>query len=162
MKVLTSLCFFLIVGAGCSPQHDPGPQGQGAFGKLEAQFPSINANILGPKCASCHSGAKVPHGIYLDGYKAMMESNVFPPLIVPFEPEKSSLYKSILSGSMPKNAPKLSNTEITMIYDWIKAGAKEKPESPDNDDPGNGSGLPDEPCDVRKIGNEPHFIPCKK
>ena len=133
-----------------------------ALGKLQAEFPLINKYILEPKCVSCHSGADVPHGIYLNGYKAIMESNVFPPLIVPGKPEKSSLYTSILDRKMPKYAPGLADIEKKVIYDWILAGAKERPDDPVNEGPGNGFGLSGEPCDVEKIGNEPHFVPCKE
>ena len=44
-------------------------------------------------------------------------------LIIPGEPESSSLYYVVAQGIMPKGSPPLSAGEVQAIYQWIKNGA---------------------------------------
>jgi len=160
MKLALVAVFFVVVFVlGCGEAtHDPGSNnGPGGFRKLEGNFQSVFTNIIQPKCVRCHSGSDAPHKIYLTSYEEIVGGTVFPPLIVPGKPNDSSLYKSVLSGKMPKNRPRLSDAELGVLYNWILDGALKEPgdeppcdddEPPDDD--GNGCDKPcddDEPCD---------------
>lgn len=137
---------------------------------LTASFRSVRQNIFVPKCVECHSGSNAPHGIDLSSYQRIVNSSLFPPLVIPGNPESSSLYSACASGDMPKNASRLSSAELKVIYDWIKNGASESEDSPTphpsvSPSPAPTGEPPDdkkkkEPCDVMKIGNEPGFIQC--
>jgi uncharacterized membrane protein len=136
---------------------------------LQASFASLKQNVFTPKCASCHVGANAPHGIDLTSYQNIVNSPIFPPLVVAGNPEGSSLFQSCSSGKMPKNSAHLTSTEMKALYDWIKNGAKED----DNETPGpvpsahptEPGGEPaehsaKEPCDPTQIGNEPGLVKC--
>ena len=69
-------------------------------------------------CRSCHGPGKTNSGVYLtDSLAAMVRD---PSIVVPGEPERSSLYTSVENGSMPYG-PKPSAEEIQALVDWISA-----------------------------------------
>jgi hypothetical protein len=139
-------------------------QQAGAKAPLISTYASLNENIFAPKCTSCHSGPTSPHSIDLSSYNSILNSPVFPPLIIPGDPEGSSLYQSCMSGKMPKNSPALPEGHMKAIYDWIKSGAREHDEGalpPVQPGVGSaGTASPHEPCDPSRVGNEPGFIQC--
>lgn len=110
------------------------------LGKLvDASFPTINQYVIQPKCLRCHSTATPNnHGIDLSSYESMINSPVFPPLIVPGDAVNSSLYTSMLSGDMPKDGRKLPDIVLNRVRDWINNGALKT---------GKGDGGDDKPCD---------------
>lgn len=83
-----------------------------------ATFTWISVNILQPKCVTCHkaSGAASAN-LRLNNYTNTLAA------VVPNSPATSKIYIQSADGSMPKDAPDLSTTEIQAIYDWIAAGA---------------------------------------
>lgn len=128
-------------------------------------FESLNRAIFSTKCASCHSGTNPPHGINLTSYKMIMDSAVFPPLVIPGKPEQSAIYQSCISGQMPKYAAKLSASELSALYFWIKNGATEvesevSPPTPSPTPSEPGEVRSQEPCDPMKISNEPGIQQC--
>ncbi|OQW53833.1 MAG: hypothetical protein A4S09_06345 [Proteobacteria bacterium SG_bin7] len=153
MKKLVEVIFPIAI-VGCGPgYHDP----DGNSILVEPSYKSVSANIVKNKCVTCHNSVKKENGIDLSSYEKIFAPEVFPPLIIPFNPEKSSLYKSVLSGKMPKNDRSLSQLELKALYDWIKNGAKKEelpkptpaptptptpipqpdPNEPGDDEPGN-------------------------
>lgn len=93
-------------------------------GKAPLDFDSLQKYILKPKCIACHSGpdAKPKNDpIDFNTYETTMV-NRFIPLLIKGKPEKSRLYKSVLSGEMPISG-KLHSIEIEFIKNWIKACA---------------------------------------
>lgn len=125
--------------------------------RIEANFKTINSSIIESRCVECHGPKKQAKKIDLSSYEKIMSKDIFPPLVIPGNPERSSLYQSVISGDMPKNRPRLSNRELQAIYDWIKNGALKdempKPKKPDETtepEPG-GEETGDEPGG----GNEP-------
>ena len=69
-------------------------------------FAEIKANILAPKCLECHRKM---------GDEAVLISK----WVTPGNPENSKMYKSVLNGSMPKRADRLSDEEIAAIKSYI-------------------------------------------
>lgn len=78
-----------------------------------ATFTYINANILQPKCVSCHGTSG---GYSYANYTATLRS------VVPGNPNASLLYTETASGSMPKRT-RLTTQEVDLIRSWIQAGA---------------------------------------
>lgn len=74
-----------------------------------ATFQSIESVTISAKCLQCHQS--------LSTYAGVMQ------VVTPGDPAKSQLYQQINSGSMPLQSPKLSDAEITAIYNWILSGA---------------------------------------
>lgn len=139
---------------------------------IKPSFSSLKSSLIDRSCTSCHSGSNPPHGINLTSYDKIMNSAVFPPLVVPGNPEASSLYQVVANGSMPKNAASWSPKSIKALYDWIKNGAKADesdptpipsphPTEPGGDDGVSGNMTPStEPCDQNKLENEPGIVKC--
>lgn len=77
------------------------------------------APIIVAKCGNCHiSGSKGRYGIA--SYDALMNSKS----IRPNDPAHSSFIEAIESGDMPKNGPKVTDSELTTLKNWISQGAK--------------------------------------
>jgi len=99
-------------GSGGLPQAEP----------LTPTFRSINSRIIGPKCASCHSGPNAaggdddpgeddsPQGIRLDSY-----ANVFS--------NRNDMVAEMSSGSMPPGPNDVTPAEVAVIRQWIQSGA---------------------------------------
>jgi mono/diheme cytochrome c family protein len=71
-------------------------------------FADINSNILVPKCLGCHKKM---------GDEALLISK----WVTLGDPENSKMYKSVVNGSMPKKADRLSDEEIAAIASYIKS-----------------------------------------
>lgn len=83
-------------------------------------------------CASCHGGAVKLKGLQVTTYEAIMEGSENGPVIVPGDPEASTLWKMVGSGAMPL-VGELSPEQKRLVFDWIRAGApEERPETPAN------------------------------
>jgi len=97
------------------------------------EFQTIYDRIFGPKCIQCHSGAFAPHEIDLTLYENLWKTSGHhgilkhgkKKLIVKGKPEKSIIYLEVESGRMPLIGERLSDEDITLLYDWIFAGAPE-------------------------------------
>ena len=113
----------LIVACDTNVAHNINENQNEDLLNITSDFQSIDENILQPLCVSCHNSASAPKNVDLSSYKKIIGNSNYPPLIYPKRPEQSSLYISLANGSMPRNAPKLSNTELQVVYDWIKNGA---------------------------------------
>jgi uncharacterized membrane protein len=177
LTFITLLLVFLSSCTSLESQHTEDPRGREIEGGNDknSAFALVYKGIISSKCVSCHSGAEAPHGIDLTTYEKIIDAVVFPPLVKPYFPEESSLYLSVKNGSMPKKGPKLSDVEIKMFYDWIKAGAKQFDDFPENrkspdptptTSPGQGGTvtfpvLAGEPCDGTEVPGEPFFLACK-
>jgi hypothetical protein len=115
--------------------------------------------------------------INLTSYSSLMNSQMFPPLIIPGDPEHSSLYTTCLKGAMPKNDSRLSASALSALYTWIKNGAVENEETPiphpsatPTGEPGGDDSVPNtptqggfsknEPCDLNRLGVEPGLNAC--
>lgn len=82
--------------------------------------------IFESKCIRCHnSGLFFFGGLRLNSLKGIRKGGHSGPVVVPYHPGKSPLYKSILSGTMPpKGNDPLNRQEIQLIRDWIQQGAR--------------------------------------
>lgn len=83
----------------------------------DLDFQLINKKIIQPYCISCHSpGGEADYVDFstYEGVKAKLNLA---------DPKNSRIYKSVLSGRMPQNQPRLSDDNIKLILKWIENGA---------------------------------------
>jgi hypothetical protein len=97
-------------------------------------FESKIRPVLASECLECHGMEKQKGGLrldYRDGWKAGGDTG---PAIVPGEPAKSLLLKSIRHEDpdllMPSKRPKLSDTSIADLEKWIALGAPDPRDQP--------------------------------
>ncbi len=101
----------------------PVAQAKGAPG--EEYFENKVRPVLATQCGSCHID-RAAGGLSLSSRDAVLKGGKTGPAIVPGDPEKSLLLIAVhQSGSlkMPQGAPKLSETDIAALSDWVKMGA---------------------------------------
>jgi hypothetical protein len=134
-----ALCLLLAGCAGSGEGLDangrPLEEGDGGTLPLTPDFASIQANVLTPVCAPCHSGAGAPQGLRLDAansYAALVgvpSSEVSSLLRVePGDPDASYVVQKLegradVGGRMPLDQPALPQATILVIRQWIQDGA---------------------------------------
>jgi mono/diheme cytochrome c family protein len=86
--------------------------------------------ILDANCARCHGGDNHRGGLNMDTREALLKGGHDGAVVVPGDPAKSLLIKLIRHEGpaddpmdMPPKKPKLSDADIQVVTDWIKAGA---------------------------------------
>lgn len=82
---------------------------------LEARYSSIQSKLFAVKCAACHMNGQAQGGVSLSTYNSTRN------LLTPGLPNSSVLYTSLLPGG--KMANRATASEISVIRDWITAGA---------------------------------------
>jgi len=114
----------------------------GARGTLQPKFSSIQANIFGPICEQCHSGATAPRGLRLDAANSYallvgVASSEEPGLlrVDPHNPNNSYIIQKLegTAGTgerMPAGLPPLTQAQIDVIRQWITDGAVLDVQSP--------------------------------
>ena len=121
--------FMIWLLMGCGAHHDPRP-GSG-FESIDPDkklkigtYPWLAVNVFEPHCNRCHSEA-TPKNQFVDtsSYEGLVIAARDPKITIPGDPENSLLYKSVLTGEMPKKGNRLSDDMIRAIHDWIKSGA---------------------------------------
>jgi mono/diheme cytochrome c family protein len=80
-------------------------------------------------CVECHGDRKVKAGYDLDNYKAIMLGGKKGPAVVPGQPDRSLLVRT-MEGSAKLMPPKKydkqpTDAEIALIRAWVAAGAKD-------------------------------------
>ncbi len=115
MKIISILSLFFMLNLVVMKK---------SYSEGNVDFATIQEKILDAKCIRCHSGAFAPLGLDYTTYESLI---VNPPyqVIVKGDPANSILYNAVLSGRMPLGGPRLTQDELKIVYDWIKAGAPE-------------------------------------
>jgi len=85
--------------------------------------------ILGDRCVMCHNSQSLFGDLNLQDREVAMRKRKGGQVIVPKEPEKSSLYRTLTlppsdSKAMPATAHRIPNDEMKTIRRWIEEGAK--------------------------------------
>lgn len=145
-----SFVLFVLLLSACSFRYekiDPESEKKRLSKLVRADFRSLNQYVIKPKCVRCHTEpTQNNHHIVLINYQTIINSTVFPPLVVPGKPEQSSLYTAMASGRMPKDSGQMPEHVIKMVFEWIKAGAPEAGTGPnqpcEENDPNCGGGSP--------------------
>jgi len=100
-----------------APAPPPNNAGAGPAPASGATFKQVYSQILAPKCLSCHSGSTNPN---LSSWAAFAQDTRY---VLPGNPSQSDIYVQTSSGTMPKNGTPLAQSELTLLYNWIEAGA---------------------------------------
>src|SRR5579871_537927 len=86
--------------------------------------------ILMTNCGKCHFNMSHKGGLAMDNRALMLKGGRNGPVIVPGDPASSMLVKLIRHEGPPKDprpmppkAPRMSDADIALIEQWIKAGA---------------------------------------
>jgi hypothetical protein len=90
--------------------------------------------VLAEQCYKCHGPEKQKAELRLDSRAAILKGSDNGPVVVPGQPDKSSLIKSIRHEGdmkMPEKAPKMPDDQIAALTEWVKLGAP----WPENDKP---------------------------
>ena len=111
----------LGLGSGVALAQDPGS----AQFYTEKVVPVLEAN-----CYRCHGGTSHRGGLTIDTKAGMLKGGHDGPVLVPGHPESSLIVKLIRHEGpandpmpMPPNKPKLSDADIAVVEQWVKAGA---------------------------------------
>ncbi len=119
-SALLLLVVFSLMGCGTTKSADaPAPTDQNCTAaEGEGTFSSIQKNILGPRCLSCHPDQINGNG----GFGADTYSDVVT-VVKAGNATGSTLYKMVTVGGMPQEGGSLSTQEVADICSWIQAGA---------------------------------------
>jgi uncharacterized membrane protein len=72
--------------------------------------------ILRNKCAGCHASGSMNFTSY-SGFARNTG------IVTPGNPEQSRLYTITQSGTMPPSGSDLTDSQLSLLYSWIEAGA---------------------------------------
>ena len=94
--------------------------------------------ILDSNCYRCHGGVNHRGGLNMSTKEDMIKGGHHGPALVPGHPEQSWMVKLIRHegpaddpmNMPPAPKPKLADADITVIENWIKAGAAMPPTAP--------------------------------
>ena len=100
-----------------SGETTPTPVATSPVVTSSATFTAVNSQILQPKCLGCHGAGSSPD---FSSYGTFAANTSF---IMPGKPTSSAVYNAVQSGSMPQGSSALPAADVTLIYDWIQAGA---------------------------------------
>lgn len=115
--------YLLLFGSMLSSSVDVGAQ------PAEATLEKQARAILQAHCFKCHSHAqgKAKGDLMLDTRAFMLKGGETGPAVIPGDPNKSLLIKSVTHElpdmKMPRAAPKLSVADVELLVAWVKAGA---------------------------------------
>ncbi|NRF65835.1 hypothetical protein HLB44_02425 [Aquincola sp. S2] len=122
-------------GDGLDSNGRPVGEGGSGGGGLTPTFASIQAQVLTPRCTTCHAGAAAPVGLRLDAGSSYallvgVPSGEVSSLqrVAPGRPDDSYLIhklegRAAVGSRMPLGGPFLDAATIAVIRDWIARGA---------------------------------------
>ena len=86
--------------------------------------------IFDANCGRCHEGINHRGGLNMDTRAGMLKGGHDGSVLVPGDPDKSLLVRLIRHEGptddpmpMPPNKPKISDADIAVVAQWVKAGA---------------------------------------
>lgn len=100
-----------------------------AASEAEEFFEKHVRPVLHANCEKCHGSEKQKGGLRVDSRAALLKGGDTGPALVPGDPAASLLLKAVrhldadLKMPPPKEGPKLSESVITDLTAWVKAGA---------------------------------------
>jgi mono/diheme cytochrome c family protein len=79
--------------------------------------------IFERSCVRCHGGSRREDGLDLRTYASLMSGSEKGAVILPGNANDSELIIQVITGEMPRRAPKLPNEQIQILVDWVNQGA---------------------------------------
>ncbi len=87
-------------------------------------FEDSIAPILESRCVECHNLEKKKGELDLSSVRGFLRGSESGPIFEAGEPERSTLYRMVHHGEMPKKGDPLTKKQIETIHYWIAEGAK--------------------------------------
>ncbi len=87
-------------------------------------FEDTVAPILESRCVECHSADKRKGELDLSSAAGILRGSESGEIFKAGEPEKSTIYKLVHHGEMPKKGDPLTHEQIETIHHWIAEGAE--------------------------------------
>lgn len=124
---LTALACLALSGCG-APSSNEGASKENGGATPEVDFVIDVKPILQSQCVRCHHDQAIMGGLNLMNRELAMRGSSRGPVIVPGEPEKSSLYRVTLlpedqDHAMPATGAKLDDRDKEILRLWIEQGA---------------------------------------
>lgn len=119
---LRNFKYLALIGALSACGRGQGTDESALYGRIPGRIPLSEAThatllsvVFKPKCLICHQDFATEAGL-LSKIGAFGD-----PIVVPGEPEKSSLYTEVRDGGMPMNGPKLAPADVELIRNYIES-----------------------------------------
>src|SRR5439155_16955597 len=113
----------IVLLCACASARAAGPATEMSF------FRDVLPILRQKNCTGCHQPAKQGGDYVMTEFASLLKGGESGEAIVPRHPEKSYLIEQITpaagKAAMPKDAPPLTDAEITTIRKWIEQGAKD-------------------------------------
>jgi hypothetical protein len=103
--------------------EDPTPEPAPAQEDGAVSFRNDILPIMENSCVRCHGGSRTERGLDLRAYDALMRGSRNGAMLIPGDADNSELVIQVVSGEMPRRAPKLPEEYIQLIIDWVNQGA---------------------------------------
>ncbi|MFO0802754.1 MAG: PSD1 and planctomycete cytochrome C domain-containing protein [Gemmataceae bacterium] len=125
---LAALVFALLrIPASAQEKKEPvDPDHAAKMAKGTDLFKTTVRGILEKRCLKCHSGDKVESEFDMGTRESLLKGGIAGPAVVPGNAKKSLLYQLVAHQkmpAMPHERPKMPDTEIAKIAEWIDLGA---------------------------------------
>jgi mono/diheme cytochrome c family protein len=119
LLAMKSIALALLLSVGCL----------NAAGDPPVDFVGQIKPIFADRCVMCHNSSSLLGELNLQSRELAMRKRKNGFVIVPNQPEKSPLYRTLLlppseQKAMPATAHRLPTDEIKLIRRWIEEGAK--------------------------------------
>ena len=116
---LASACDYVTPknGGSAAPPSNAGTGGGGPGTAATATFQQVYSQILAPKCIACHSGSTNPN---LSTWASFAQDTRY---VLPGNPGQSDIYIQTSAGTMPQSGTPLTQSQLSLLYDWIEQGA---------------------------------------
>jgi mono/diheme cytochrome c family protein len=114
------LCAVLI--SACGSTATPASSGTSA----PVSYAVDVAPLFNQRCTQCHSGGQPSGGLDLSSYAGLMAGGARGAVITPGDAANSLLISLVSSGQMPKSGAQLTQDQVTMLENWVNAGATDK------------------------------------
>ena len=111
-----------VSGSTATPADQTAASGQ-TNSSANVSFANDISPIFTASCVKCHGGERVNRGLDLTSYDSAMKGSVRGAVILPGDPDNSTLVQLVVNGKMPKQGAKLSQSQIDLIKAWISQGA---------------------------------------
>lgn len=108
-----------------APEAVPSPEAAATDspGASVTGFASSVQPILEAKCVKCHGVDQVKEGLNMLTYEGLMAGSFNGPVVAPGDADESLMVQLIARGKMPNRGPKVTESELQIIKDWINQGA---------------------------------------
>lgn len=106
---------------GATETSAPAPETAAPAGTVS--FSADVLPIFERTCTRCHGGSRREEGLDMRTYAAALQGSQNGPVIIPGDAEASLLITQVVSGEMPRRAPRLPAEQVQILIDWVNQGA---------------------------------------